>query len=101
MRCAFTVGRRSTSRPGTKRISLEELRTLLGLDPIKDVNDNVVREASLPSWASFRQRALDTAIREINGNTDLNIQLESLERSAHRWVTAVTFAIKGSSGAKG
>jgi hypothetical protein len=37
---------------------------------------------------------LDTAIREINAQTDLHIQLELLERSAHRRVTAVTFAIK-------
>jgi len=37
---------------------------------------------------------LDTAIKGINAKTDLDIQLESLERSAHRRVTAVTFAIK-------
>jgi hypothetical protein len=32
-------------------------------------------------WANFRQRALDTAIAEINRKTDLNIGLESLVRS--------------------
>jgi len=79
---------------GTKRISLEELRTLLGLDPITDAGGNVIREAPLASWANFRQRALDTAIREINAKTDLHIELESLERSAHGRVSAVTFAIK-------
>jgi hypothetical protein len=31
----------------------------------------------------------------------LHIQLESLERSAHRRVTAVTFAIKAQAAAKG
>jgi hypothetical protein len=40
------------------------------------------------------QSALDTAIREVNGKTDLHIQLVSLEQSAHRRVTAMTFAIK-------
>ena len=79
---------------GTKRISLEELRTLLGLDPITDAGGNVIREAPLASWANFRQRALDTAIREINGKTDLNIQLESLERARHGRLSALTFAIK-------
>ena len=79
---------------GTKRISLEELRTLLGLDPITDAGGNVIQEAPLASWANFRQRALDTAIREINGKTDLNIQLESLERARHGRVAALTFAIR-------
>ena len=47
-------------------------------------------------WAStnFRQRALDTAIVEITKKTDLNVAIESLERSKHRRVTSVTFAIK-------
>ena len=41
----------------------------------------------LPVWASLRQRALDEAIAEINKKMDLNIALESLERSRRRWVT--------------
>ena len=52
------------------------------------------REAPLPVWANFRQRALDTAIAEINKKTDLNIELQSLGRSKHRRVTILTFAIK-------
>ena len=79
---------------GTKRISLEELRTVLGLDPITDASGNVIREAPLAPWANFRQRALGTAIREINAKTDLHIQLESLERSRHGRVSALTFGIK-------
>jgi hypothetical protein len=68
---------------GSKRISLEELRKILGLESIKDAAGDVIREAPLASWANFRQRALNTAIREINAKTDLHIQLESLERSRH------------------
>jgi plasmid replication initiation protein len=79
---------------GTKRISLEELRKVLGLDSVRDAQGNIIRRAPLPVWANFRQRALDTAISGINAKTDLHIQLESLERSAHSRVTAVTFAIK-------
>jgi plasmid replication initiation protein len=78
----------------TKRITLEHLRTVLGLDPVKDAGGNVIREARLAPWANFRQRALDTAVREINAKTDLHIQLESLERSAHGRVAALTFAIE-------
>jgi hypothetical protein len=51
-------------------------------------------EAPLPVWANFRQRALNTAIAEINKKTDLNISLESLGRSKHRRVMTLTFAIK-------
>ena len=50
---------------GTKRIALEQLRTVLGLDPVKDTDGNVIREARLGAWANFRQRALNIAIAEI------------------------------------
>jgi hypothetical protein len=55
---------------------------------------NIIQEAPLAVWANLRQRALDTAIAEINKKTNLNIALESLGRSAHRRVTTLTFAIK-------
>ena len=55
---------------------------------------NIIQEAPLPVWANLRQRALDAAIAEINKKTDLNIALESLERSRYRWVTTLIFAIK-------
>ena len=66
----------------------------LGLESIKDAEGNVIQEAPLPIWANFRQRALDTAILEINKKTDLGIKLSSIERSKHRRVVALTFAIK-------
>jgi hypothetical protein len=43
---------------------------------------------------NFRPRALDTAIREINAKTNLQIQLGLLERSRHGRVPALSFAIK-------
>jgi plasmid replication initiation protein len=79
---------------GKKRISLEDLRKVLGLQSIKDAEGNVIQEAPLPIWANFRQRALDVAILEINKKTDISIEIESLERSKHRRVTSVTFAIE-------
>jgi plasmid replication initiation protein len=79
---------------GTKRITLEQLRTVLGLDSVKDADGEVIREAPLAVWANLRQRALDTTIKEINAKTDLNVAIESIERAAHRRVTALIFAIK-------
>ena len=67
---------------------------MLGLESVKDAVGNVIQEAPLPAWTNFRQRALDTAIAEINRKTDLNVEIESLERSKHRRVTSVTFSIK-------
>ena len=78
----------------TKRISLENLRKLLGLESVKDAEGNIIQEAPLPIWANFRQRALDIAIAEITKKTDLKIAIKSLERSKHRRVDSVTFAIK-------
>src|ERR1700680_2734770 len=79
---------------GTKRMSLEQLRKVLGLESVKDADGNIIQEATLAVWANFRQRALDTAIAEINKKTDLQIALESLGRSKHRRVTTLTFTIK-------
>jgi Initiator Replication protein len=86
---------------GTKRITLEELRTVLGLDPVKDTDGNVIREARLGAWANFRQRALNIAMAEINAKTDLNIALESLEQAEHQRVAALIFTIKGRTVSKG
>jgi plasmid replication initiation protein len=79
---------------GTKRISLEDLRKLLGLESIKDAEGNIVQEAPLSLWANFRQRALDTAIAEITKKTDLKIEVESIQRAKHRRVATVIFSIK-------
>ena len=72
---------------GTKSISLEEFRKVLGLESVKDADGNIIQEAPLPVWANFRQRALDVAITEINKKTDLNIEIESLEQAKHWRVT--------------
>jgi plasmid replication initiation protein len=79
---------------GSQTISLEELRRVFGLESIKDAEGNVIREAPLPVWANFQQRALDVAILEINTKTDLKIKLASMERSKHRRVVALKFTIK-------
>jgi hypothetical protein len=52
---------------------------VLGLESVKDAEGKIIQEAPLADWGNLRQRALDTAIWEINKKTDLNIALESLE----------------------
>ena len=79
---------------GTKSISLEELRRVFGLESIKDAEGNVIHEAPMPVWANFQQRALGVATAEVNAKTDLKIKVVSIERSKHRRVVALTFAIK-------
>jgi hypothetical protein len=58
---------------------------------------NIIQEAPLPVCANFRQRALDTAMVEITKRTEISIAIiaiDSLERSKHRRVTTVIFAIR-------
>jgi hypothetical protein len=49
---------------GSTHITLEQLRTVLGLESVRDAAGNIIREAPLASWANFRERALNTAIRK-------------------------------------
>jgi hypothetical protein len=79
---------------GKRRISLEELRKVLGLEPVKDADGNTVQEAPLPVWANFRQRALDPPILEINNKTDLKIEVQSIERAKRRRVAFLTFSVE-------
>ena len=79
---------------GAKTISLEELRRVFGLESVKDAEGNVIKEAPLPVWANFQQRALEVALAEVNAKTDLKIKFASLQRSKHRCVVALDFTIK-------
>jgi plasmid replication initiation protein len=79
---------------GGKTISLEDLRRVFGLESVKDTEGNIIKEAPLPVWANFQQRALDVALHEINTKTDLKIKLASIQRSKHRRVVALDFGIK-------
>jgi hypothetical protein len=74
---------------------------VLGLDSVKADDGSIIREAPLAAWANFRNRALYTAIREINKKTDLNIALKSLEQAEHSRVAALIFAIKARTVSKG
>jgi plasmid replication initiation protein len=79
---------------GVKTIPLEDLRRVFGLQSVKDAEGNVIKEAPLPVWANFQQRALDVAVKEINAKTDLKVKLASIERSKQRRVVALNFTLK-------
>jgi plasmid replication initiation protein len=85
---------------GTKRITLEQLRKVLGLESVRAHDGKIIRPAPLPVWANLRQRALDLAVAQINQKTDLSIAIQSLERSSHRRVTALILVIKDRTGSK-
>jgi plasmid replication initiation protein len=78
---------------GAKTVSLDDLRRAFGLESVKDAEGNIIKEAPLPIWANFQQRALDVALRGVNRKTDLKIKLVSIERSKHGRVVALKFAI--------
>jgi len=48
MRCALNSWAKKYVTVGTKRISLEELRRVLGLESVKDAHGSIIREAPLP-----------------------------------------------------
>ena len=68
---------------------------MFGLEPVKDAGrkrDSGRRPCR--SGRTFQKRALDVAIAQVNAKTDLKIKVASIERSKHRRVVALTFAIK-------
>jgi plasmid replication initiation protein len=80
------------SAAGSRRITVKDIRKLLGLESVKDTAGNIIREAPLAVWANLRQRALDTAIAEINKKTDLHVEIKSLVKLGTR-VEALNFSI--------
>jgi plasmid replication initiation protein len=81
-------------RGGSQNNFAGELRRVFGLESVKDAEGNIIKEAPLPIWANFLQRALDVAVKEINAKTDLKIKLASTERSKQRRVVGLNFTIK-------
>jgi hypothetical protein len=92
-----------TFSPSLERVWLESKRCLLKHMAKKPANIGLRSQYALRlyDWANFRNRALYTAIREINKKTDLNISLESVERSQHGRIAALSFAIKAQTAPKG
>ena len=78
---------------GFRRVSLANLRKILGLEDIRDESGNVVQEAPLETWANVKQRALDHALREINERSDIDLKVEFTGRGNFRKVNSLGFRI--------
>jgi hypothetical protein len=83
---------------GYERISLATLRKIL--EDIKDSSGKVVQETPLKIWANVKQRALDQAIKEINKESDIQLDLEFTGRGAYRKVLSLGFRITARKQAK-
>ena len=85
---------------GYKRVSLATLRKILGLEEIKDNSGRVVQEARLKIWENVKQRALDPALKEINKQSDIELELEFTGRGTYRKVLSLGFRITARKHAK-
>ncbi len=79
---------------GLKRISIPQIRKVLGVDEVKDAAGNVISEKCLVHWPNLKQRAIDRALHEINEKTDLNIRLLAVGQAKYRRVLSLAFEIK-------
>jgi plasmid replication initiation protein len=84
-----------------KRVSIATLRKILGLDEITDNSGKVVQQAPLELWANLKQRALDVALKEINKESDIKLELEFVGRGAFRKVLSLGFRITAGKNARG
>jgi plasmid replication initiation protein len=79
---------------GLKRISIPQIRKVLGVDEVRDVQGNIVSEKCLVHWPNLKQRAIDRALHEINEKTELSIRLVAVGQAKYRRVLSLAFEIK-------
>jgi plasmid replication initiation protein len=79
---------------GLKRISIPQLRKVLGVDEVRDPQGNIISEKCLVHWPNLKQRAIDRALHEINEKTDLGIRLVAVGQAKYRRVLSLAFEIK-------
>lgn len=79
---------------GLKRISIPQIRKVLGVDEVRDAQGNVISEKCLVHWPNLKQRAIDRALYEINQKTNLGIRLVAVGQAKYRRVLSLAFEIK-------
>jgi Initiator Replication protein len=80
-------------RAGLIRITLDELRRVLGVNESRNEKGVIVGKARLTLWPNLKQRALMRAVNEITKKSDLTIKVVTYGREKYRKVTAVAFQI--------
>ncbi len=78
------------SKIGTWKVELDELKMLLGIPLISEKNG--VKVFKLDKYSHFKERALMTAINEINTYSEFKVEIN--EHKKVRKVTAISFNIK-------
>jgi hypothetical protein len=63
------------------------------LEDIMDSSGRVVQRAPLEIWANLKQRALDVALKEINKQSDIHLELDFIGRGAFRKALSLGFRI--------
>jgi len=79
---------------GLKRISIAQIRKVLGVDEVRDAQGSIISERCLVHWPNLKQRAIDRALHEINEKTDLSIRLVAVGQAKYRRVLSLAFEIK-------
>lgn len=75
---------------GSWKVEVEELKNLLGVPILKEVNGEKVFR--LAQYGHFKQRALDVALKEVNAHSEFNVTMT--EHKTGRKITALSFKIK-------
>ena len=88
-------------KAGLIRVSMDELRDILGVNEERDERGGLIREAILQNWPNLKQRALTRAIKEISTKSDLEIKLATTYRGERHKVGALVFEIKTKGGGEG
>jgi Initiator Replication protein len=86
---------------GQKRVSVDTLRKILGLEDVKDNSGRVVQDAPLELWSNVKQRALDPALKEINKQSDIQLKIEFVGRGTYRKILSLGFRITARTNARG
>jgi hypothetical protein len=81
-------------KAGLMRLSVDELRDILGVNEERDEGGRVVRGAILKHWPNLKQRALTRALKEITAKSDLEVKLVTSYRGEMRKVVALVFEVK-------
>ena len=77
-----------------KRISIPQIRKVLGVDEVRDGQGDVISEKCLVHWPNLKQRAIDRALNEISEKTDLSIRLVAVGEAKYRRVLSLAFGSK-------
>jgi hypothetical protein len=85
-------------KAGLMRLSVEELREILGVNEEKDDRGRVVRQAILTHWPNLKQRALTRALNEVTAKSDLEVKLVTSYRGEMHKVVALVFEVKVKAG---